>query len=853
MSIGNVQAINIDTEMRRSYLDYAMSVIVQRALPDVRDGLKPVQRRILYAQHSMGVRPNSRYRKSAGIVGEVLKSFHPHSDVAVYDALVRMAQPFVMRYPLVDGQGNFGSVDGDGAAAMRYTESRMAAIAAELLQDIDKQTVDFIPNYDDSEHEPTVLPAKLPNLLLNGASGIAVGMATNIPPHNLREICDGLIQLIDNPEISIDELCNYVKGPDYPTGGIILGREGIRAAYATGRGRIVTRARAEIEETGRGDRFRIIVTELPYQVNKAALLERIAEHVKNGRIDGISDLRDESDRRGMRVVIELKRDAQPQRVLNALFKHTQLQQSFGVNMVALVDGKQPRVLNLKRMLQHYLDHRRVVIRRRTEFDLRRARRRAHILDGLKIALDHVDEIIRIIRQSPNADVARRNLMASYDFSESQANAILEMQLRRLAALERRKLENEYRGILKQVAYFEALLSDPEMIDQVIRDELNELQDKYGDERRSEIQDIFSDISDEDLIPEVDVIITITNRGYVKRLSDGTYQAQRRGGRGITGIGLRDEDRVAHILSANTHDRLLFFTNKGRVFQIKVHELPETGRTSRGIPAINLIGIEQDETITTLLPISRDETAKYLFMCTSKGTVKRTELSQFATVRSSGLRAINLDENDELAWVRMTSGEDDIILVSNFGKGIKFHETDVRAMGRTAAGVRGIRIPAGGRVIAAEVAVPGADLLLVSENGFGKRTPLEEFRSQGRGGMGVTALKLSSRNGDVACAKVVEESDNLMIMSHLGKVIRVPVEQISQLSRAAQGVRIMRPYQGDQVASLTLIRTGADEEIANVTADSAGTPTEGDNGLDPDTVAEADEVEADEVEVGDDEE
>ena len=853
MSIGNVQAINIDTEMRRSYLDYAMSVIVQRALPDVRDGLKPVQRRILYAQHSMGVRPNSRYRKSAGIVGEVLKSFHPHSDVAVYDALVRMAQPFVMRYPLVDGQGNFGSVDGDGAAAMRYTESRMAAIAAELLQDIDKQTVDFIPNYDDSEHEPTVLPAKLPNLLLNGASGIAVGMATNIPPHNLREICDGLIQLIDNPEISIDELCNYVKGPDYPTGGIILGREGIRAAYATGRGRIVTRARAEIEETGRGDRFRIIVTELPYQVNKAALLERIAEHVKNGRIDGISDLRDESDRRGMRVVIELKRDAQPQRVLNALFKHTQLQQSFGVNMVALVDGKQPRVLNLKRMLQHYLDHRRVVIRRRTEFDLRRARRRAHILDGLKIALDHVDEIIRIIRQSPNADVARRNLMASYDFSESQANAILEMQLRRLAALERRKLENEYRGILKQVAYFEALLSDPEMIDQVIRDELNELRDKYGDERRSEIQDIFSDISDEDLIPEVDVIITITNRGYVKRLSDGTYQAQRRGGRGITGIGLRDEDRVAHILSANTHDRLLFFTNKGRVFQIKVHELPETGRTSRGIPAINLIGIEQDETITTLLPISRDETAKYLFMCTSKGTVKRTELSQFATVRSSGLRAINLDENDELAWVRMTSGEDDIILVSNFGKGIKFHETDVRAMGRTAAGVRGIRIPAGGRVIAAEVAVPGADLLLVSENGFGKRTPLEEFRSQGRGGMGVTALKLSSRNGDVACAKVVEESDNLMIMSHLGKVIRVPVEQISQLSRAAQGVRIMRPYQGDQVASLTLIRTGADEEIANVTADSAGTPTEGDNGLDPDTVAEADEVEADEVEVGDDEE
>ncbi len=829
MSIGNVQAINIDTEMRRSYLDYAMSVIVQRALPDVRDGLKPVQRRILYAQHEMGVRPNSRYRKSAGIVGEVLKSYHPHSDAAVYDALVRMAQPFVMRYPLVDGQGNFGSVDGDGAAAMRYTESRMAAIASELLQDIDKQTVDFIPNYDDSEHEPTVLPAKIPNLLLNGASGIAVGMATNIPPHNLIEVCTGLIELIDNPEISIDELCNYVKGPDYPTGGIILGREGIRAAYATGRGRIVTRARTEIEEMERSGRFRILVTELPYQVNKAALLERIAEYVKAGRLDGIHDLRDETDRRGMRVVIELKRDAQPQRVLNALFKHTPLQQSFGVNMVALVDGKQPRVLNLKRMLQHYLDHRRVVIRRRTEFDLRRARRRAHILDGLKIALDHVDEIIRIIRQSQNAEVARQNLMSGYSFSEAQANAILEMQLRRLAALERRKLENEYRGILKQVAHLEALLSDPEKIDQVIKDELNELRDKYGDERRSEIQDIFSDISDEDLIPQVDVIVTITSRGYVKRLSDVTYQAQRRGGRGITGIGLREQDRVAHILSANTHDRLLFFTNRGRVFQIKVHELPETGRTSRGIPAINLIGIEQDETITTLLPIKGDESAQYLFMCTRNGTVKRTNLSQFAAVRSTGLRAIRLEGDDELAWVKMTSGEDDLILVSNVGKAIKFHETDVRAMGRTAAGVRGIRMPRDGRVIAAEVATPDADLLVVSQHGFGKRTPLREFRNQGRGGQGVTAIKLSERNGEVACAKVVDDTDNVMITSHLGKVIRVPVEQISQLGRAAQGVRIMRPYQGDQVGSLTLIRTGEDEEIANVTEDAATAPAASDNG------------------------
>ena len=834
VSIGNVQAINIDTEMRRSYLDYAMSVIVQRALPDVRDGLKPVQRRILYAQHEMGVRPNSRYRKSAGIVGEVLKSYHPHSDAAVYDALVRMAQPFVMRYPLVDGQGNFGSVDGDGAAAMRYTESRMAPIAAELLQDIDKQTVDFIPNYDDSEHEPTVLPAKFPNLLLNGASGIAVGMATNIPPHNLGELCDGLIQLIDDPDTSIDELCKYILGPDYPTGGIILGREGIRAAAATGRGRIVTRARTEIEEMGgRSDRFQIIVTELPYQVNKAALLERIAEYVKAGRIDGIHDLRDETDRRGMRVVIELKRDAQPQRVLNALFKHTALQQSFGVNMVALVDGKQPRVLNIKRMLQHYLDHRREVIRRRTEFDLRRARRRAHILDGLKIALDHVDEIIQMIRQSPNAEAAREAMMSRFSFSEAQANAILEMQLRRLAALERRKLENEYRGILKQVAHFEALLSDDEMVSQVIKDELDELRDKYADERRSEIMDTFSDISDEDLIPDVEVIITITDRGYVKRIADETYQAQRRGGRGITGIGLREEDRVAHILTANSHDRLLFFTNRGRVFQIKVHELPETGRTSRGIPVINLIGIEQGEQITTLLPISGDETAEYLFMCTKNGRVKRTPLAQFRTVRSTGLRAIGLQEGDELAWVRMTSGSDDMILVSNVGKAIRFRESDVRAMGRTAAGVRGMRMPSGGRIIAAEVVTPESDLLFVSEHGFGKRTPLSQFKNQGRGGQGVIGIKLSERNGEVASARVVDEADNIMIMSHLGKVIRVAVEQISQLSRSAQGVRIMKPYEGDQVASLTLIRTGEDEELAEVTAEAAATPSPDDNGTPPD--------------------
>jgi DNA gyrase subunit A len=832
VSIGNVQPVNIDTEMRRSYLDYAMSVIVQRALPDVRDGLKPVQRRILYAMHEQGIRPNARYRKSAGIVGEVLKSYHPHSDTAVYDALVRQAQPFVMRYPLVDGQGNFGSVDGDGAAAMRYTEARMAAIAAELLQDIDKQTVDFIPNYDDNEHEPTVLPGKLPNLLLNGASGIAVGMATNIPPHNLSELSDGIIQLIDNPDLTIDQLCEFVKGPDYPTGGIILGREGIRAAYATGRGRIVTRARAEIEEMERGDRFRIIVTELPYQVNKAALLERIAEYVKAGRLDGIHDLRDESDRHGMRMVIELKRDAQPQRVLNALYKHTALQQSFGVNMVALVDGAQPRVLNLKRLLQHYIDHRREVIRRRTEFDLRRARRRAHILDGLKIALDHVDEIIRTIRASQSAEIARQNLMSGFDFSEVQANAILEMQLRRLAALERRKLEDEYRGVLKQIAELEALLSDPEKVAMAIKDELIDLKDRFGDERRSEIRDVFTDISDEDLIPDVEVLVTITNRGYVKRISDDIYQPQRRGGRGITGIGLREEDRVAHIVAANSHDHLLFFTNRGRVFQIKVHELPETGRTSRGIPVVNLIGMDPSETITTLLPVKDFESAQYLFMCTRRGTVKRTSLKQFASVRSSGLIAIRLDGDDELAWVRMTSGDDDLILVSNLGKAIQFHESDVRPMGRTAAGVRGIRMPQSGQVIAAEVAQEDADILILSANGYGKRTPLAEFRHQGRGGQGMIAIKTVDRNGPVAAARVVHETDTVMIMSNQGKVIRVPAEQISQIGRSTQGVSIMRLYEGDKVASLTVIRTGQDEEIANVAEDAATGPSESDNGREP---------------------
>ncbi len=813
MDIGSVRPIDIDSEMRRSYLDYAMSVIVQRALPDVRDGLKPVQRRILYAMYEMGLRPTTKYRKSAGIVGEVLKSFHPHSDTAVYDALARMVQPFSLRYPLVDGQGNYGSVDGDAPAAMRYTEAKLAAISEEMLRDIDKQTVEFRPNYDGEAFEPSVLPAKLPNLLVNGASGIAVGMATNIPPHNLTEVCNGLILLIDNPDATIEELVEIIQGPDFPTGGIILGREGIRAAYATGKGRVVVRARAVIEENSRGTRFQIIVTELPYQVNKSALVERIAEYVKAGRLDGIHDLRDESDRTGMRILIELKRDAQPGKVLNALFKHTAMQQSFGVNTLALVDGgTQPRVLTLRRVLQLYLDHRQDVVRRRTEYELGRARRRAHLMEGLKIALDHLDEVIRTIRASRTADSARQQLIARFELTELQADAILEMQLRRLAALERRKIEDEYRDLLKEIAALEDLLSDPAKILAVIREELIDLRDRFGDERRTQIQDISGEITDEDLIPEEDVLVTITNRGYIKRLPHDTYRVQRRGGKGVTGFTLRDEDGIQHIVLTNSHDSLLFFTDQGRVYQLKVYDIPGSSRTSKGIPVVNLIGLHPNETITTLLPVKDFDDASYLFMCTRNGRIKRTTLEQFSSVRSSGLIAIGLDDDDELAWVRMTSGEDELILVSDGGRAIRFHEGDARPMGRTAAGVIGIRMNDDERVIAAEVVRPGADLLVISENGFGKRTDLEEFRSQHRGGSGVSAMKMSKRNGRLAAARVIEESDTVMLMTGRGMVIHVPAAQISKIGRATQGVSVMRLGDGDRVASITPVNAEEEAEL-----------------------------------------
>jgi DNA gyrase subunit A len=805
LEIGNVRIASIDAEMRQSYLDYAMSVIVQRALPDARDGFKPVHRRVIYAMSEMNLRSNTRYRKSAGIVGEVLKNYHPHSDTAVYDTLVRMAQDFNLRYPLVDGQGNFGSVDGDEAAAMRYTETRMTSIADEMVVDIDKETVDYKPNYDASLQEPIVLPARLPNLLINGSTGIAVGMATNIPPHNLNEICDAVLYVIDNPEATVDELMEIVKGPDFPTGGTILGREGIRSAYATGRGRVVIRAKAFIEEM-KGNRWQIIITELPYQVNKANLMERIAELVKDGKLDGISDLRDESDRTGMRALIELKRDAQPMKVLNNLFKHTALQSTFGVNMLALVErGTQPRVLGLRRALQEYITHRQEVIRRRTEYDLERARRRAHILEGLKIALDNIDAVIATIRRSQTTETARRNLMSGFKLTELQANAILDLRLARLAALERKKIDDEYKEVLKTIAALEAILADPEKILSIIRTDMAELKQKYGDERRTRIQDVSGMLSEEDLIPEVDVLVTITNKGYVKRIADDVYRTQHRGGRGVAGVTMREADGIQHILAANTMDSLLLFTNRGRVYQVKVHELPDAGRTAKGLPIVNVINLQPDESVTTLMNIKEYDPTKFLFFTTRLGRVKRTSLDQFKAVRSSGLIAIGIEDEDELAWVRITSGSDEVILVSEHGQAIKFNETDARAMGRPAAGVIGMRLAPKDTVIAFEVVDPEDDLLVVSRRGFGKRTAINLFRGQGRGGKGIQAMKLTPKTGLIVAAGMVRDEDTVMMMNTKGTIIRIPANQINKLGRTTQGVTLMRFAEDEQVATMTIAR------------------------------------------------
>jgi DNA gyrase subunit A len=825
MDIGSVEMVNIDDQMRSAYLDYAMSVIVSRALPDARDGLKPVHRRILYAMHDMGIRSNTPYRKSARIVGEVLGKYHPHGDAAVYESMARMAQDFSMRYLLVDGQGNFGSVDGDAPAAMRYTEARLGRMAEELLANIDANTVDFVDNFDGSLQEPAVLPARLPNLLLNGASGIAVGMATNIPPHNLREVAAAVTFLIDNydkvEEITAEELVKYMPGPDFPTGGVIVGSEGILQAYSTGRGRIVLRGKAHIEEMS-GSRFRIVITEIPYQLNKSSLIERIADLVRDGRLDEISDLRDESDRRGMSIVIELKRTAQPKKVLNQLYKYTPLQSTFGVQLLALVNGE-PRLLSLRRILQVYVDHRQEVITRRAEFELEKARARAHILEGLLIALANLDDVIQTIRQSPDADVAKTRLIERFKLSERQAQAILDMQLRRLAALERQKIEDEHRETMERIAYLEDLLASPKKILDVVKTDLGEIVEKYGDERRTHIAiDATEEFSEEDLVPDEAVLISITQLGYVKRVLAKAFRAQGRGGRGVTGHTTKGEDEVLVLIPARTLDTILFFSDRGKVYSEKAYQIPDADRTAKGIPMVNVLALEAGESITAVLAVPDFEAAEYCMMATRNGRAKRVALSEFAAVRHAGLIAITLDEGDELGWVRLTHGEDDVILVTEKGQALRFSEQAVRSMGRNAAGVTGIRLKKGDHLAAMEVVEEGGDLLVVTVNGYGKRTPLDNYKAKGRatGGMKTIDQNALNKIGVISAARVVQVSDDLTMISANGVVLRTKVEAISQSGRAARGTLLMNLGEGDSVASLARIaaadlhRVGANGDKPN---------------------------------------
>ncbi|MCB8944645.1 MAG: DNA gyrase subunit A [Ardenticatenaceae bacterium] len=801
--------------MRSSYLDYAMSTIVSRALPDARDGLKPVHRRILYAMHDMGIRPNSPHRKSARIVGEVLGKYHPHGDSSVYDAMVRMAQDFSMRYMLVDGQGNFGSIDGDSAAAMRYTEARLAAIATELLEDIDKNTVDFGPNFDDSLEEPELLPARLPNLLLNGSSGIAVGMATNIPPHNLNELCEAIVYLIDRQDdwdnVTLDELMQFVKGPDFPTGGILIGNEGIRSAYATGRGRVIMRAVAEVEELPRNpDRQQIHITEIPYQVNKSLLIERIAELVTKGVITEISDLRDASDRNGLSIIIELKRNTQPLKVLNQLYKHTALQTTFGVQILALVD-KQPRLLSLKRALQIHIEHRVVVITRRTQFELDKALKRQHILAGLLIALEHLDDVIETIRRSDSADDARTQLMERFGLSEAQSTAILDMQLRRLAALERQKIDDEYKEVSAHIEYLQGLLADQRKILALIKEDILQLKEKFGDERRSQIAlGLDADLNIEDLIQDEDVLISITQRGYVKRTPVVAYRKQQRGGKGLIGMTTRDEDELVQLFAAGTLNSILFFSDRGKVYSEKAYQIPEGSRTARGASLMSILPLMPDEKITAALPVHSFEDAEYLTMITRKGRIKRVEVNAFANVRSSGLIALNLDEDDSLGWVKLTGGEQDLIIISEQGKGIRFSEEDVRPMGRTAAGVYAIRLDEWDYVAGADAIDPNDEecLLIITEKGYGKQTSVDEYRRQYRYGQGVRAMVLDpNRTGRIVSARVVAEGDEVTCISSNGIMLRTSVDAISMQGRITQGVRVMDLRGGDTVASVAVIREG----------------------------------------------
>lgn len=803
----NIIPVLLEEAMPDNYLPYAVEVAKERALPDVRDGLKPVHRRILYSLQELGITPDKSYRKCARIVGDVLGKYHPHGDSSVYDALVRMAQDFSMRYMLVDGHGNFGSVDGDSAAAMRYTEARMNKIAVEMLRDINKNTVDFVPNFDGSEKEPAVLPARYPNLLVNGSSGIAVGMATNIPPHNLGEIIDGTVMLIDNPETSVLELMTIIKGPDFPTAGIIMGKAGIRAAYETGKGKIVVRAKADIEEEN--SRHRIIVTELPYQVNKAKLIENIADLVKDKKIVGISDLRDESDRQGMRIVIELKRDANPNVILNLLYKHTKMQDTFGVIMLALVDNE-PQILNLKQVLCNYIDFQKEVITKRTIFDLNKAQARAHILEGLRIALDHIDEVISIIRHSETSEIARNTLIERFNFTDKQATAILEMRLRRLTGLERGKIEEEYNELMKQIEYLNSILASEEKLLGVIKEELIEIKNKYSDERRTSIEKVVNEIDIEDLIQEEEVTITLTHSGYIKRISADTYSSQRRGGKGIQAMSTKEDDFVEHIMITSTHSDVLFFTNKGRVYKLRAYEIPEAGRVAKGTNIINLIAIEPDERIETVLSIRDNTKDGFLFMATKQGIVKKTPLSDFKNLRKNGLIAINLREGDELLKVKVTRGDANIIIVTQNGYAVRFSEKNVRAMGRTASGVRSINLKDDDIAVCMDIAVDSEDLLIISEYGFGKRTPISEYKVQNRGGVGLITYKISEKTGKVVGATMCNELDELMLINSSGVAIRINVKDISVTGRSAMGVTLMRTNEDEKVVAVAKI-SGSEEE------------------------------------------
>lgn len=815
----SVREIDIGSEMRTSFMDYAMSIIVSRALPDVRDGLKPVHRRILYAMSELGMSPDKPYKKSARIVGEVIGKYHPHGDAAVYETMVRMAQDFSLRYMLVDGHGNFGSIDGDAAAAMRYTEARLSKIAMELLRDINKETIDFVPNYDGEEQEPAVLPARFPNLLVNGLSGIAVGMATNVPPHNLTEVIDGVQQLIEQPDLAPLDLMKSIKGPDFPTGGLIMGREGIRQAYATGRGSVTMRAKADIEENG--GKARIIVNELPYQVNKARLIEKIAELVREKRLDGITDLRDESDRTGMRIVIELRRDVNPNVVLNNLYKHTAMQSNFGIIMLALVNGE-PKVLNLKEMLFHYLEHQKVVIRRRTEFDLKKAEARAHILEGLRIALDHIDEIIALIRGSRTAEEARDGLISRFSLSYEQAQAILDMRLQRLTGLEREKIEEEYAELLKKIAEFRAILADEKLVLDIISEELNEIKEKYGDERRTEITAGGDSIEDEDLIPQDEVVITITHTGYIKRLPLSTYRSQKRGGKGVVGMDTKDNDFVEHLFVTNTHHYLMFFTDKGKAYRLKAYEIPDLSRTARGTPIINLIQIEQGETVNAVIPVESFDADQYLFFATKNGLVKKTPIADYANIRKVGLIAITLREDDDLIGVRLTDGNRSIVMGTSQGMSIHFPEEEVRPMGRSATGVKGIHLDEGDKVIDMDVVQENQSVLIVTSKGYGKRTPVDEYRIQSRGGKGIKTLNVTAKNGPVVALKVVDDEEDLMIITASGTIIRTSIAGISLMGRNTQGVKLINVREDEEVSTVANVAKSDEpsEEEQAASEDSA---------------------------------